>query len=248
MLTDGVRAMRVSIAVLLLAIAWIAGYAIFNDAFRDLIGDGAHGSAFLALMVAVSAAITAVFFHRLARVRAAVAGGDALARWQVDRPVWQAFAAAEFLAVRADHRAGLVVIAVFALLIPGAMALLGGDPAILAWISLAIMAVGGAGYLLGERVLRAHAAFHDGIVAIGRQGLVVNGVAHTWALPGSSLRGASLDERRQPAVLTIRYAYWTKHGLQGVAVRAPVPEAALPAARRTAEALSRSGDDAGRRI
>lgn len=231
MLLEGARAMRIAIAIGFAALAWVAIYVAFNAAVRARLGDAAHGITFLALFAAICAAIVVFMLRRLAKVRADLTNGAGLARWQVDRADWDAFAGAETFRTAADNRAGLWMILGFAVVIPGGLALLGIDPNVLAIIAVAIAALGGAGFLLADRIVRAHRRYRDGVVAIGSDGALVNGVVYGWNLPGACVVDARIAEASRPVQLIIVYAYRTRRGEQSVTIRAPVPEAALETAR-----------------
>ncbi|ADP72362.1 hypothetical protein Rvan_3165 [Rhodomicrobium vannielii ATCC 17100] len=237
MLLDGAKAMRISLLIALAAFGWIAVYIEFNEELRRRIGDGAHASAFLSLFVGLSAFITAFYFRRLARIRADLAQGKPLARWLVARGDWDAFAATEARETEEGHRATLFIILGFAVVIPAVLALILGDAQIFAVISLGIMAVGAIGFLLGRNAAKAHLRYRDGVVSVGEDGVLVNGVVHGWRLPGSALVGVELDESATPAVLAITYAFWTRGGRQYVTVHAPVPSDAIAEARAAVDRL-----------
>jgi hypothetical protein len=237
MLLDGAKAMRISLLIALAAFGWIAVYIEFNEELRRRIGDGAHASAFLSLFVGLTALITAFYFRRLAKIRADLAQGKPLARWRVARGNWDAFAQTEARETEEGHRATLLIILGFAVAIPAVMALILGDAQIFAVISLGIMAVGGIGFLFGRNAAKAHLRYRDGVVSVGEDGVLVNGVVHGWRLPGSALVGVELDESSTPAVFAITYAFWTRGGRQYVMVRAPVPSEAIGEARATADRL-----------
>jgi hypothetical protein len=237
MLSDPLRAFRVTVAVGLLATAWVAIYALFNERLRAAVGDGAHASAFLAGAVAIASLFVAVMFRRFARIRAGLIEGRALARWRASPEEWSAFARAAEPHVAADQRVTLGLILVFAILIPGAMALFGGDAKSLAFIALGIAAVGAAGYGLGRRHAAKSLRYRDGAVALGRDGLIVNGAFHGWTIFGSRFVDADIDETRAPAILRVAYVYRSRSGEQSVTARAPVPKQALAQARAAVAAL-----------
>ncbi|MBT3070029.1 hypothetical protein KKP04_03990 [Rhodomicrobium sp. Az07] len=237
MLLDGAKAMRISLLIALSAFGWIAVYILFNEELRLSIGDAAHASAFLSLFVGLSAFITAFYFRRLAKVRADLSQGEPLARWRVPRGDWDVFAQTEARETEEGHRATLFIILGFAVLIPAVMALILGDAQIFAFISLGIMAIGGIGFLLGRNAAKAHLRYRDGVISVGEDGVLVNGVVHGWRLPGSALVGVELDESATAVVLAITYAFWTRAGRQYVTVHAPVPADAIGEVRAAVDRL-----------
>ncbi|MBP0650461.1 hypothetical protein J8J40_25785, partial [Mycobacterium tuberculosis] len=100
----------------------------------------------------ITGVVVAMLFRRFVRVRRdLVAGRDVVARWTVGAGDWRAFAGHAGAAVRADHRAILVTILAFAVLICGGLAAVHPrDAVIFFWIGLGIAAVGGLGWLLGR--------------------------------------------------------------------------------------------------
>lgn len=238
MLSDPRRALWITIAVGALAALWIGVYVLFNEELLDAIGDGAHASAFLSAVIAVSCVFIALMFRRFARVREGLRLQQALARWRVERGEWKTFARAVAPGVAADMRMTLGLIVFFAVVIPGAMALGGMDPAILFWIALGIIGVGFLGYGLGRRQTAAVYRYRGGEVALGRDGIEVNGTYHVWGVVGSHLVSAEIEEHVVPARLTLVYAYWMRAGEQFVTVYAPVPAAEL---KRVAAALGKLG-------
>ncbi|MBK9083474.1 MAG: hypothetical protein IPL88_16010 [Rhizobiales bacterium] len=237
MLSDPLRAVRIAVAVGLAAMAWVAIYALFNERLRAAIGDAAHASAFLAGAVAIASMVVASMFRRLARIRAALLADAALARWRASPAEWRDVERVVGPEVAADHRVTLGLIVFFAVLIPVVMALLGGDARVLAAIAAGIVALGLLGYALGRRHAKNQFRYRDGAVALGRDGLVVNGAFHGWAVFGSRLVDAVLDETRTPAILRVTYVYRSRAGDQSVVARAPVPKAALAQARAAVAAL-----------
>ncbi|MBL8588351.1 MAG: hypothetical protein JNK46_07470 [Methylobacteriaceae bacterium] len=243
MLFDARRAMWATIATGGLAALWIAVYVLFNAPLRAAIGDAAHASAFLSLTIAAASVFVALMFRRLALIRDGLGRQAALARWRVERGEWERFARAVAPQVASGMRATLAMIVVFAIAIPAALALAGYDASVLFWIALAIIGVGLTGYGLGRRHARAVYRYRDGAVALGRQGIVVNGAFHGWGVRGSRLVSAELDDGASPARLTLRYAFPTRAGEQVETVYAPAPAAALTSVR-AALARLRAGDDA----
>ena len=231
MLSDPLRAMRVTLAVGGAALVWIAAYAILNEAILDAIGDAAHALFFASIVVAASSAVIALVFRRFDRIRGELMAGRTLARWRVTKQEWEAFARKDEPATRADQRVTLGLIVFFAVVIPAVMALGGGDPQVLAVIALGVGAVGFLGYGLGRRQAQAVARYRDGVVALGPDGIIVNGAFHSWRTVGGRIVGAGIDARETPALMTLVYAYWLRSGEQHVTVRAPVPRASLDAAR-----------------
>lgn len=244
MLLEGARAMRIALAIGVAALAWIVTYVVFNTPVRARLGDAAHGITFLALFVAVCSAIVVFMLRRLAKVRAALIDGAGLVRWHVDRADWDAFARAETRRAAADNRAGLWLILGFAVVIPGGLALLGGGPNVLAVIAVAIAALGGSSFLLASHIAQAHRRYRDGVVAIGPDGALVNGVVYSWSLPGSRIMDARVDEGSRPIEFIVAYASRTRRGEQSVMIRAPIPEAALEAAHLAATRLKALARDA----
>jgi len=244
MVLEGARAMRIAIAVGVAALAWVAIYVAFNAPVRARLGDAAHGITFLALFAAICAAIVVFMLRRLAKVRADLTDGVGLARWHVDRADWDVFARAETSRAAADNRAGLWMILGFAVMIPGGLALLGIDPNVLAVIAVAIAALGAAGFLLAQHIARTHRRYRDGVVAIGPEGALVNGVVYGWNLPGACVVDARVDEGSRPVQFIIVYVYRTRRGEQSVVIRAPVPEAALETARLAVTRLKALARDA----
>jgi len=240
MLTDPRRAMWVTIVIGALAALWIAVYILFNEPLLDAMGDGAHASAFLSAVVAVSCVFIALMFRRFARVRDGLRLKEALARWRVDRREWDLFARAVAPDVAADMRVTLGLIVFFAVVIPGAMALGGMDPVVLFWIALGIVGVGLLGYGLGRRQTAAVYRFRGGEVALGRDGIEVNGAFYVWGVVGSRLDSVEIGEHVRPPRLTLVYAYWTRTGEQFVTVYAPVPTAELARVRAALAKLDES--------
>lgn len=238
MLFDPRLAMWISLAVGALAALWICVYALCHAPLREAMGDGAHASAFLCGVIAVSSLFVALMFRRFARVRESLRRREPLARWRVDPADWRVFARAVAPIVAGDRRVTLGLILFFAVTIPAAMALFGMDPAILFWIALGVAGVGLVGYGLGRRHAAAAYRYRDGAVALGRDGIEVNGAWHVWGVAGSRLVSADLEEHVAPARLTLVYAYGMRAGEQFVTVYAPVPAAEL---KRVAAALASLG-------
>jgi hypothetical protein len=244
MLLEGTRAMRIAIAIGGAALAWVAIYVAFNAPVRARLGGAAHGITFLALFAAICSAIVVFMLRRWAKVRADLTGGAGFANWRVDRADWDAFARVETSRATADNRAGLWLILGFAVVIPGGLALLGIDPNVLAVIAVALAALGGVGFLLADHIARTHRRYRDGVVAIGSDGALVNGVVYGWNLPGAFVVDARVDEASRPVQLIVVYVYRTRRGEQSVTVRAPVPNAALETARLAVTRLKAVARDA----
>ena len=231
MLSDPRRAMWITILIGALAALWIGVYVLFNEPLLDSIGDAAHASAFLSLVIALSSVFVALMFRRFARVREGLRMQQALARWRVDRATWERFARAVAPDVAAAMRMTLGLIVFFAVVIPGAMAFGGMDAIVLFWIALGVIGVGLVGYALGRRQAGAVYRWRSGEVSLGRDGIEVNGAFYVWGVVGSRLVSAELEEHVSPARLTLVYAYWMRAGEQFVTIYAPAPEADLPRIR-----------------
>ena len=195
---------------------------------------------FVSIVVAASSAVIALVFRRFARIRGELMAGRTLARWRVTKQEWEAFARKDEPATRADQRATLGLILLFALAIPAAMALGGGEPKLLAAIALGVGAIGCLGYGLGRRQAKAVARYRDGVVALGRDGMLVNGAFHSWRTVGGRIVGARIETDEKPAALTLVYAYWMRSGEHHVTVRAPIPPSALAQARAALARLPRA--------
>jgi len=231
MLSDDTRAMHVTAAIGFVAIAWIAAYVAFNGPVRALLGGAAHGVTFLALFAAVCAAIVVFMLRHLERLRADLGAGAGFARWQIERPDWEAFAGPEAMRMEEDNRAGLKLLLGFAVVVPILLALFGVEPVVLVIVAAVIAALGLFGFWLSNRIVRAHRRYRDGVVAIGDGGMMVNGAVHSWSLPHSGLVDARLDEDERPACLTILYSHRRRSRGLPVTVRVPVPESGLETAR-----------------
>lgn len=206
--------------------AWFGALAVDADAIWRALGDASHAITFIAIFLAITAAVVSLLFRRFLRVRSElVSGRGARARWQVGPQMWQAFAGHAGADVRTGHKAILITILAWDVVICAGLAALNPDDAVIFfWIALVIAAVGGFGWLLGRWSSAAQLAYRDGEVIIGDRGMMVNGVLHVWDYVGSRLDGIELIATEQPRRLAVSYSFITRAGRQYETVFAPVPD------------------------
>ncbi len=216
----------VSLSVAAIAVAWLGLFALDGDALHDRLGSAAFAITFIALFLAISAVIVAMLFRRFVRVRNdLVAGSDVVARWTVDPEDWPAFAEHAGEATRADHRAILVAILAFDVVICSVLAAINpGDATIFLWIGLGIAAVGCLGWLLGRRAMADHLTFRTGDVIVGRRGMLVNGVLHVWGYAGARLDAVQVIDDEKPNRLAFTYSWIARTGRQYATAYAPIPD------------------------
>jgi uncharacterized membrane protein len=213
-------------AVVAVCLAWFAALAIDGDAIWQTFGFNQHAITFFAIFLSLSAAVVSLLFRRYVRVRnELVSGRGALARWQVGPDIWDAFAGNAEQDIRAGHKAILITILVFDVLVCAVLAALHPDDAVVfVWIALGIAAIGGFGWLIGRRTSAAHLAYRTGEVIIGERGMIVNGVLHVWDMFGSQLDGIELIETERPRRLAVTYSFITRAGRQYETAFAPFPD------------------------
>ncbi|NJL50346.1 MAG: hypothetical protein HC909_01125 [Blastochloris sp.] len=213
-------------AIVALCIAWFGALAIDGDAIWQALGDASHAITFIAIFLAITAVVVSLLFRRFARVRRELMSGrGALARWRVGPELWRAFAGHAEADIRAGHKAILITILGFNVVICAGLAALHPDDAIIfVWISVGIAAVGGFGWLVGRWSSTAQLTYRDGVVIIGNRGMLVNGALHVWDYVGSRLDGIELIETEQPRRLAVTYSFLTRAGRQYETVFAPVPD------------------------
>lgn len=213
-------------AIAAIAAVWLGIFAFDGDALHDWLGDAAFAITFVAIFLALSAAIVAMLFRRFERVRSdLVEGRDVTAAWRVGPEDWRAFAEHAGEATRADHRATLSIILASAVVICGVLAAINPrDAAIFLWIGLGVAAIGCFGWLLGRRTMRDHLTFRTGEVILGPRGMLVNGVLHVWGYPGARLEDVRLVDDERPNRLAITYSWVARTGRQYHTAHAPVPD------------------------
>jgi uncharacterized membrane protein YhdT len=183
-------------------------------------------------------------FARYNRVRRdLLAGRKVLAEWVVDPAVFTRVAAGAERRDQAEKRGALALILGFTAVIFAGFAAF--DPEVapgMLGIGIAFSAAIIAAFLYGIRVRRIQMRFRSDRIIVGRDGLMMNGILHVWAVPLTWLVGAELAER-PPATLSVTYAVLGRAGPSLQTVVLPVPEQALARALQAELELN-----AGRRV
>lgn len=244
MISDPRIGLGVSLAVAVLAALWLAAQFIIGNELAGAMGMGRHAITFFAIFVLVLALAAALVFARYNRVRRdLLAGRKVLAEWVIDPVVFNRVAADTERRDQAEKRGALALILGFTAVIFAGFAVVDPEaaPGMLA-IGAAFSVVIIAAFLYGNRVRRIQMQFRSDRTIVGRDGLMVNGILHVWAVPLTWLVGAELAEGRT-ATLAVTYAVLGRAGPSLQTVTLPVPEQALALARQAELELN-----AGRRV
>lgn len=222
MLFDPRRGLAVSLVALALCLVWFLALAVADDVVWAHLGMGMHPITFLAIVVALSALVSAAFFRRMTTVRAELLAGDrVLATWRVDPATFAAFAPEAVAEALRDKRQVLWIIWSFVAVIFGAFALLDPDAApTMLTIGAGLAATVGLAFLLGGRAMRRQWTWRDGEVIVGERGLLFNGVLHVWGLPLTRL--TTVERIRDPGSLVVGYAWVARTGVQSTSVTLPI--------------------------
>ena len=239
MISDPRIGLGVSLAVAVLAALWLAAQFIIGDELAGAMGMGRHAITFLAIFVLVLAIAAALVFAQYTRVRRdLLAGRKVLAEWVVDPAVFTCVAACAERRDQAEKRGALALILGFTAVIFAGFAAF--DPEVapgMLGIGAAFSVVIIAAFLYGNRVRRIQMQFRSDRIVVGRDGLMVNGILHVWAVPLTWLVGAELAEGRT-ATLAVTYAVLGRAGPSLQTVVLPVPDQALALAQRAALELN----------
>jgi hypothetical protein len=237
--TDPRVGLATSLGIMVAAAAWLLAQFLFDAELAEALGMNRHFVTYLAIVVFVSSLAGALVFAQFHRVRSdLLAGRNVLAAWILDPAM---FTEAAKLAEREDYaekRGALLFILGFTTVIFAAFAIADPEagPGMLG-IGVAFAIIITASFLYGRRVARIQMQFRSGRIIVGRDGLMANDVLHVWAVPLTWLAGAELAEG-PPANLGVSYVVLGRFGPLVQTVVLPVPEQALPLARRAALELN----------
>lgn len=239
MVTDPRVGLTVALGISVAAAAWLVIQFVFDAELAATLGMNQHFVTYLAIVVLLSSLAAVLVFAQFHRVRSdLMAGRNVLAAWTVDSA---SFTRAAILSERRDHaekRGALLLILVFTALIFSGFAIFDPEaaPGMLG-IGVAFSLVVLIAFLYGRRVARIQMRFRSGRVVVGRDGLTMNGILHVWTAPLTWLVGSDLADR-PPATLAVTYAILGRFGPQLQTILLPVPDEALPVARRAALELN----------
>lgn len=239
MLTNPRIGLLISLVVSLAMAAWLVVQFVFDAELAAALGMTRHAITFLAIVGLVFALAAALVFAQFHRVRSDLLGGrNVLAEWTVDPTAFDRVAAVAVYRDDTEKRGALILILVFTALIFGAFAAFDPEAAAgMLGIGVAFSVVVVMAFLYGARVRRIQMQLCSDRIIVGRDGLLVNGILHVWAVPLTWLVGADFA-RRPPASLNVTYAVLGRAGPLLQTVTLPVPEQALPLAERAALELN----------
>jgi len=201
---------------------------------------GGYALACVGLFILIAGLVTALVYLQRARGLARILAGDGtLARWIYTEAESQCQIDNEFRGSVTQNRALYFIMVAWFVVIVGALVaydyhqnqevnwpFAGG--------MLLIVLLLGIVAWVSPRVLRRRAYRGGREVIIGRSGLVLSGVLHSWAAPLSRLSEVSLVEDSLQTALefSIRSAGWLGSSSSGYVVKVFVPPEQLDAARR----------------
>ena len=124
MLSNPFTGQRVSLALAALCGVWLTIYVFNAEALYHRLGDLAHALTFLAIFLGLSGVAVSFLFRGMARVRRALATGEEVfGRWQVTPQEWADFVGRSRPEGIKDRAMTLFLIAVFSVVICGALAI-----------------------------------------------------------------------------------------------------------------------------
>lgn len=238
MVTDPRLGLAVSLGISVAAAAWLVIQVVFDVELAAALGMSRHFVTYLSVVVLFSMLAAALVFAQFHRVRSdLLAGRNVLAEWSVDPATFNWAAAVAERNDQAEKRRALILILGFTALIFAGFAAFDPEaaPGMLG-IGAAFSVVIIMAFLYGKRVNRIQMQFRSDRIVVGRDGLMMNGILHVWAVPLTWLVGAELEER-PPATMSVSYAVLGRFGPQVQTITLPVPEQALPLAQRAVRAL-----------
>lgn len=239
MLTDPRLGLMVSLVAALAIAAWLVVQFVFDAELAAAFGMNRHAVTYFAIVGLVFALAAALVFAQFHRVRSdLLAGRNVLAEWTVDPAVFARVAAVAEHRDQSEKRGALILILVFTAVIFAAFAVFDPEaaPGMLG-IGVAFSAVIVLAFLYGGRVRRIQMQRRSERIIVGRDGLLVNGILHVWAVPLTWLVGADFAPR-PPASLNVTYAVLGRAGPLLQTVVLPAPEQALPLAEQAALELN----------
>ncbi len=233
MVTDPRVGLTVSLAISVAAAAWLVVQFVFDAELAEALGMNRHFVTYFAIVVLFSALAAALVFAQFHRVRSDLrAGRNVLAAWTVDPAEFSRVAADADRKDRTEKRGALILILAFTAVIFAGVAAFDPEAAPgMIGVGAALSVVIVIAFLYGARVRRIQMMFRSDGIVVGRDGLMMNGILHVWAVPLTWLVGAELSGR-PPATLVVTYAVFGRFGPQLQTVVLPVPEQALALAQR----------------
>jgi hypothetical protein len=256
MQSDPRTGLAVSLLILAATILWLIAQWLASDwlwgALYPRLGYATHAITLLSIFAVVTCPFVALLFYRYAKVKAdLLAGRNVIARWAVDPATFKKFSPVAEARDRAEKRGALYLIAIFVVVIFGAVALMDPEVAPLMLVAgVALMTVVTIAFWFGNRIRKSHLQMRSGEIIVGTDGLLVNDVLHVWSVPLSWLADVEM-EKGPPPILTITYAFWGRYGPQFVGVMLPIGpgqmELAVSVKERLQQALSKRRNAHGRK-
>jgi hypothetical protein len=206
--------------------------------------DGGFALQFFALLVMLTALATgAAFWNSAVRMGRLLSGHDLVARWRYSGLEWQAFVAGEGPRMAEENRALFrLVLAISVIVGLGFVVVAQDEASVIVFGGLMAFMVVLKGISVWVPRARARSLARDpGLVLIGRSGLCRAGESHDWAIPGSALEAAWVEEGEGP-LLGIRYRFVTRYGFDTATVRVPIPGGDRAEGERVARALGPEND------
>ncbi len=232
MRSDPHLGLRISLAIAAMAALWLGAQWFAADALYDALGNGSFAISFLAIVVLLTAAMTALLFRRYARVKAdLLAGRDVVARWSVDPVTLEQVSITARTRERSNKKTTLFITWGFIIVIFGVFALKDEDVApIMIAVGAALGLIVTLAFWVSSRTPKSHLEMRSAEIILGSRGVLNSDVLHVWGPPLSRLSNVKLEEG-PPAALTVTYANFSRAGSQYVDVVLPVPPEALADAR-----------------
>ncbi|MCM2257642.1 MAG: hypothetical protein NDJ94_18560 [Vicinamibacteria bacterium] len=207
--------------------------------------DGGFALQAVALLVTLTAVATGfAFWNSAVRMGRLLSGHDLVARWRYSGLEWRSFVSGEEPRLLDENRALFrLVLGITVLVGLGFVAVAQDEASVVVFGGLmAFMVVLKAISVWVPRE-RARALARDpGLVLIGRSGLCRAGEFHDWAIPGSALEAAWIEEGTEGQLLGVRYRFVTRYGFDTATVRVPVPGGDRAEGERVARALGPGND------
>jgi hypothetical protein len=188
----------------------------------------------------VACIATWIYWGRGRQAESLIAGtGDFIAEWSVPAALWQEIIQREYREEKSAKRQLLMIVWFFCIATGVAFILYDhvAGPWVGAVMVVVMLATGLAAALTpGARLRRQSAA--ETRVRVGRGCVMLGDELHTWSRAGSCLRSVELQEEPGLHWLRIRYAFFTRAGMQEAQVLLPVPPREVEKARQAAAELA----------
>lgn len=216
------RTAQIWIGITLLAIFGIFAPSVFGiDGF-----DGGFAISTISLVIAITAAITVVIFHRMANaVDRVLRGEDLLAHWEYSPEEWRRYTEKEYAEDRAAKKGLFILIAIISVIVGTGFVIFVPDSLAITAIMIAslIILIGAVAFISARYEHYRNVKSH-GEAFITRTSVYLNRRIHLWKGIGTRFEGAELRAAgRRPAVLAIEYSAFARHGRNYYTIRIPVP-------------------------